>query len=251
MRTRLRSKVTLLFMTFAVLLAIPAVALADQLDNNLDPTADTITPARESVSVEAGKSTNVGIRVVPSGGDGDAGCNLDGGNEQVEVNVTSADTSKVTVSPSKLTFKGCDDPATTNDIENERTVTVTGVAVATDINIDFAEASNNSGGSFVYTGARFKVSVTPDVTAPTVTSVAPADGDTGVAIGSNVEAVFSEAMDASTSDGDPSTINASTFTLSKPDGQGGNTSVGGVVSYDSATKKATLNPNSDLDYSTT
>jgi hypothetical protein len=36
MRTRLRSKVTLLFMTCAVLLAIPAMALADTVTNNID-----------------------------------------------------------------------------------------------------------------------------------------------------------------------------------------------------------------------
>ena len=193
MRTKLRSKATLLFMVCAVLVAIPAIALADVFDNNLDPASDNITAARENVSVEAGKSTDVGIRVVPSGSDGDAGCNFDAGNEQVKVSVTSADTSKVTVSPTELTFKGCDDPATAN-IENEKTVTVTGVADGSNINIDFAEVagSNNTGGTFTYTGANFRVDVTPDVTAPSVAITSPNDGDTTTNSSINVSGTASD-----------------------------------------------------------
>ena len=44
MRTKLRSKVTLLFMTFGLLLAVPAVALADRFDADADTLA-TATPA--------------------------------------------------------------------------------------------------------------------------------------------------------------------------------------------------------------
>ena len=40
MRTWLRGKITLLFMTCAVLLAVPAIALADDISNNLDATVD-------------------------------------------------------------------------------------------------------------------------------------------------------------------------------------------------------------------
>jgi hypothetical protein len=78
---------------------------------------------------------------------------------------------------------------------------------------------------------------TVDTTAPAVGSVAPADGATEAALTDNAEATFSEAMDAST-------INGSTFTLSK---QGATTSVAATVSYDAATKKATLDPDADLE----
>jgi hypothetical protein len=77
----------------------------------------------------------------------------------------------------------------------------------------------------------------PDTTAPTVSNVAPQGGATGVAVGTNVEATFSEAMDASTAIG-------SNFTLTK---QGTATPVNATVSYDATAKKALLNPSADLE----
>src|ERR671921_2680678 len=76
-----------------------------------------------------------------------------------------------------------------------------------------------------------------DTTPPTISSVAPADGQTEVAPEANVEATFSEAID-------PSTLTNTTFTLSKPYG---GTPVAATVSYDPSTKKATLNPDAPLD----
>jgi hypothetical protein len=87
----------------------------------------------------------------------------------------------------------------------------------------------------------------PDTTPPTVTGVAPGNGGSNVTIGSKVEATFSKAMDANT-------INGSTFTLTKPDGPDADTNpdvVSGTVAYDSTSKKATLSPSANLDYSTT
>ncbi len=77
---------------------------------------------------------------------------------------------------------------------------------------------------------------TADVTAPTVTSVAPADAATGVAAGANVAAVFSEAMDAAT-------LTTATFTLVR---QGTTTPVAAPVTYDAAAKRATLDPDANL-----
>src|SRR5919112_5861496 len=76
-----------------------------------------------------------------------------------------------------------------------------------------------------------------DTVAPTVSGVAPADGTTDAAVTANVEATFSEAME-------PTTISDSTFTLAK---QGSSQSVAASVSYDAATKKATLDPSTELD----
>jgi hypothetical protein len=78
-----------------------------------------------------------------------------------------------------------------------------------------------------------------DTTAPTVGSVTPQEGATGVAVGANVEATFSEAMDQSTI-----ITPANTFTLTK---QGATTPVGASVSYDATAKKATLNPSANLE----
>jgi hypothetical protein len=73
-----------------------------------------------------------------------------------------------------------------------------------------------------------------DTTSPTLSSVAPTDGAATVALDANVEANFSEPIDAST-------ITDATFTLT-PGGSGA-TPVSASVSYDPTTRKATLNPN--------
>ena len=71
-------------------------------------------------------------------------------------------------------------------------------------------------------------------------------GATQVAAGVNVSATFSEAMDARTTDGDPSTINSTTFKLVKLNSDGTTTRITAAVSYDATTKKAILNPSSNL-----
>ena len=71
---------------------------------------------------------------------------------------------------------------------------------------------------------------------PSVTGTSPANDATGVLRGANVRATFSEAVKAST-------INTNTFRLRKA---GTTTNVAAAVSYDPATKKATLNPNVNL-----
>ncbi len=80
----------------------------------------------------------------------------------------------------------------------------------------------------------------PDTTPPTVTSVAPANGATGISASMNVTATFSEAMTAAT-------INPTTFELRDP----ANVLVPATVTYDAVTRTATLNPTASLAYSTT
>ncbi len=79
-----------------------------------------------------------------------------------------------------------------------------------------------------------------DTTAPTVSTITPASGATGVPRTTTVTATFSEAMD-------PTTLNASTFTLSK---QGSASTITTMVSYDATTNKVTLKPSSTLAAST-
>jgi hypothetical protein len=71
---------------------------------------------------------------------------------------------------------------------------------------------------------------------PKVKRVVPAQNATGIAPGANVSAFFSEAMMAAS-------INAKTVKLYKA---GTTTAIGAQVSYDAQKKKATLNPNSNL-----
>jgi N-acetylglucosamine-6-sulfatase len=80
-----------------------------------------------------------------------------------------------------------------------------------------------------------------DTTRPRVTSTSPAANATGVAPGANVTATFSEAMMASS-------INGTTFKLFK---KGSTTKIGAALSYDGATKKATLDPTNNLRLGTT
>ena len=79
-----------------------------------------------------------------------------------------------------------------------------------------------------------------DATAPTVDPVSPANGATGVALATNVEATFSEAMNSTT-------LDSSTFTLKK---QNSSTTVAATVTYDSNSRKATLDPGSNLEANT-
>jgi Bacterial Ig-like domain len=77
---------------------------------------------------------------------------------------------------------------------------------------------------------------TADTSAPKVNKVAPTENATGVSPTANVSALFSEAMN-------PFSINTTTVRLRKA---GTSTNLGATVTYDSATKKAILNPKSNL-----
>ena len=79
----------------------------------------------------------------------------------------------------------------------------------------------------------------PDTTPPTVTAVSPTDAATGVAVGTTATATFSEAID-------PATVSTSTVTLAKA-----GTAVAATVTYDAASKTATLHPSATLDVATT
>jgi hypothetical protein len=78
----------------------------------------------------------------------------------------------------------------------------------------------------------------PDVTPPTVIARSPASGATGIDPAANVAATFSEDMNAAT-------ITAASVTLSGP------TSVAATISYNAAIRTVTLDPNADLDPTST
>jgi hypothetical protein len=93
MRTTLRGKITLLFMACAMVLAIPAVALADNVKNDV--------VAEGNGTITAGGSTTVNYYIQPTGGTCDA---ADGSSAKVTINAPAA----VTASPGSLTFSACD-----------------------------------------------------------------------------------------------------------------------------------------------
>ena len=90
-------------------------------------------------------------------------------------------------------------------------------------------AGNTLAGNYVWS---FTTGVSADQVAPTVVSTVPVNGATGVAFNTKVSATFSEVMD-------PSSINATTFTLKQ-----GATNVTGVVTYSGVT--ATFSPSANL-----
>jgi unsaturated chondroitin disaccharide hydrolase len=76
----------------------------------------------------------------------------------------------------------------------------------------------------------------PDTTPPTITARAPATGAVDVPLGANVTATFSEAV---------TNVTPSTFTLRR-----GTTQLASSVSYDAASRTATLDPGAELSAST-
>jgi len=93
-------------------------------------------------------------------------------------------------------------------------------------------AGNPLGSNYPWT---FTTGVVPDTTKPTVISTIPVSGVGGVPINQAVSATFSEAMD-------PTTINATTFTLVGP----GGTAVPGFVTYAAIANTATFTPTANL-----
>lgn len=79
----------------------------------------------------------------------------------------------------------------------------------------------------------------PDTTPPEVASVKPIDGVSRLRLATNATVHFNEEMDAAT-------IDTTTFELRGPAG----VLIPAVVTYDASSQSATLDPASDLDYST-
>jgi hypothetical protein len=202
MRTKLRSKVTLLFMMLGMLLAVPAIALADQLVNNLDVSIDN---GRESLALEShGRSGTAEIFVNPTstGGSEPAACNFNAAGEKLKVRVAAtnanasvewdeADATQTNAAKDTIEFTGCDNPATNDNnpsttagLENSKTVKVTSGAITgatANSPIEFfivtpTTAPEYPGGTFDTLTARFEVNITRDSTRPTVTGTPTGPG---------------------------------------------------------------------------
>ncbi len=86
----------------------------------------------------------------------------------------------------------------------------------------------------------FTTAAAPDTTPPTLTDRQPAPDATGVAVGADVLATFSEAMD-------PATLTASSFTLAPT---AGGPAVSASIAASAGNTAFTLNPAADLDFAT-
>ena len=113
---------TAVLATAGVIAAGTGTASADLIVNGVDDSVDTTVEQMPlSLSTGAGQTT---IYVVPAEGDGDPGCNLDGGTESVTLNLVSDNTAVATVSPSTLVMSAC-------GATGAKAVTVTPVGVGT------------------------------------------------------------------------------------------------------------------------
>ena len=101
-------------------------------------------------------------------------------------------------------------------------------------------ANTNDTRTPVLQDVSFTSHVGTDTTPPTITGRSPTQNATDVPPDTNVTATFSEPMNAAT-------INNSTFTLRA---DGATSDIAATVTYNAASMTATLNPNSDLAFST-
>jgi hypothetical protein len=178
MRTKLRSKISLLFVVCAVLLAIPAVALADNIVDDLEGAATTKT-------ITAGDSFANNYWVVANSAAGSpSGCDVgvadDGNTATFSINTPAG----VTASPSSLTFDECKDGPN----NHAQAVTFTSSTAGT---YEITVSKDSGTGSYNTNPSTFTLVVNAssgggggggDTTAPVITKVvtpASPDGNNG------------------------------------------------------------------------
>src|SRR5215203_392559 len=173
MRTRLRGKFPLLFIALAVLLAIPAIALADNVVNNVSVTPST--GGQKQLTVEAGKtSTAVAYRINATGGD------------TTDTTGPTGQNCNPVVTPAQLTISGLPAGVSVKDSTGTTTLTAPHLTFTTcgvDQSVKFAVANNTTPGNYAITVAditnngytsgdfaeangTFNLVVTADVTSP-------------------------------------------------------------------------------------
>jgi hypothetical protein len=182
MRTMLRGKATLLFMTLGLLLAVPAVALADDFRNNLDATFDANF---ELLTLQAGhvpaQTQTVNIVLQGQGSDGEGGCNVDAGEGPVTVKAKSSNSSVASVkwvstNTDTVNFTDCAAP-------NSKNLLVTaGSAGSANVTLEITNGTLNTttglytvsstgSGTYDVSTAQFTVNVTPPPNTPPTVSV--------------------------------------------------------------------------------
>jgi hypothetical protein len=186
MRTRLRGKISLLFMTFALVLAIPAVALADNVVNEITNGVGT------QRDVAAGATTTVNYWIDNTSAGGLQACDATVASP-AEVTLTAtpvldsfaagATPATVTISPNPETFTACGTTLETG----AKAISFSTPADAPAGTYNITTAVQDSAGKYNATLADFKLNVTaggggggveePANTPPEVTLKGVTDGD--------------------------------------------------------------------------
>ena len=179
MRTFLRGKVTLLFIVCAVVLAVPAIALADNIQN------DVVAGGTDTITTSTSTTINYQVKNTSAGGSGFSGCDAsDGSTLTLTINKPAA----VTASPGSLSFNACDVP---------KGVTFSS-STPGDYNITVSASDTH--GNYNVSGAAFTLHVTnpppPPNSAPELNlpsnPTAEATGPNGAAVSFNVTATDAE-----------------------------------------------------------
>jgi hypothetical protein len=182
MRTFLRGKVTLLFMTLGLLLAFPAIVLADDFRNNIDATFDANFEVLTMLTGQVPAQTQtVNIVLQGQGSDGEGGCNVDSGEGPVTVKAVSSNSSVASVkwastNTDTVNFTDCAAP-------NSKNLTVTaGNTGSANVTFEITNGTLNTttglytvsatgSGTYDVSTARFTVNVTPPPNTPPTVSV--------------------------------------------------------------------------------
>ena len=173
MRTMLRGKFTLLFLMLGLLLAIPAIALADNVKN------DVIAGGNDTIVI--GGSTTIKYEIQQTGSGNLGGCDATTASP-VTVNINAP--TGVTASPSSLSFSSCG---------TQKSVAFSSNTAG---NYDITVSTVDNVGDYNVTPAKFTLHVTapppPTNTAPTLTlpsnPTAEATGPSGAAVSFNATA---------------------------------------------------------------
>jgi hypothetical protein len=153
----------LIALTAFFTVAMAAVAVADDISNNLDANVDAVAEVMPLTPGGANGTTQ--LYVTPRNSDGKSGCNLTG-STTLAISVSSSDTTVATVGPSSVTFTSCGDTPTL-------TVTPVGTGSAT---ISASQTSNNTGATFNLAPVTFTVNVSPPPNTPPQVVVAGVTG---------------------------------------------------------------------------
>lgn len=144
--------VTALVAAAGLAAAASSTAGADLVANGVDDSVDSTVEVMP-LSLGSGPAQTT-IYVVAAEGDTDEGCNFDGPNETLTVNIASDNPAVVTVSPTSLVLSAC-------GAAGAKTVTVTPVGVGSStVTTSQAQFGNKTGGVFHFGNSTFRASVT-------------------------------------------------------------------------------------------
>ena len=227
--------------TYTATLTGGGTAIRDAADNPLDSNSWTFTTATDSTAptlstrTPAAGATSIAVGANISATFSEAVQAVDNATFTLRTGTATGTGTAVSgaVTYNPLTRVATLDPTANLAAATTYTATLTGGGTA---------IRDNANNALVTTNWSFTTAAPADTAVPTVTTRAPAAAATAVAVGTNVTATFNEAVQG---------VSGTTFALRTGTATGTGTAVSGAVTYDAATRVATLNPTANLAAGTT